>query len=145
MYSDNNVYYDRNKEVNEAIAAGEQALYALREADRKLESAGNWGIVDMIGGKGIAGIFKHARISGARNCINDAQTALRKFSNELRDVREIESLSVDIGDFLTFADFFFDGLFADFIVQNRIREAQGKIRQAIGQVEDMLRRLRGWT
>ena len=35
--------YDRNREIDEAIRAGERALDSLHEAQRQLHSAGNWG------------------------------------------------------------------------------------------------------
>lgn len=35
--------YDRDKEVREAEIAGERALSSLREADKQLGSARNWG------------------------------------------------------------------------------------------------------
>ncbi len=33
--------YDRDKEIHEAVRAGERALDSLREAQRQLNSAGN--------------------------------------------------------------------------------------------------------
>lgn len=39
--------YDRNKEIMEAIAAGERALSSLRAAQDSLNSARGWGILDM--------------------------------------------------------------------------------------------------
>lgn len=33
------------KEMNEAIQAGERALYSLKNAEEKLNSAENWGIL----------------------------------------------------------------------------------------------------
>ena len=38
------------KEISEAIAAGEQVLSSLREAQRQLDSAAGWGLWDMLGG-----------------------------------------------------------------------------------------------
>ena len=46
-----------------------------------------------------------------------------------------------IGGFLTFADFFFDGFLADFLVQSRIHGAIDRLEQACRQVEDVLYRL----
>ena len=43
-------YYNRDKEIREAIEAGERALVSLRRADEKLSSARTWGIIDLIGG-----------------------------------------------------------------------------------------------
>ena len=48
---------------------------------------------------------------------------------------------VRIDGFLTFADFFFDGFLADFLVQQRINEARSQLDRACRQVEDVLRQL----
>ena len=42
--------YDFEKEKYEAIQAGERALVSLREAQNQLNSAKNWGVVDLLGG-----------------------------------------------------------------------------------------------
>ena len=42
--------YNLQKEMSEAIQAGENALCSLRAAREELQKAGNWGIVDLFGG-----------------------------------------------------------------------------------------------
>ena len=42
--------YDIEKEKREAIEAGQRALSSLRTAEENLNSAKNWGLVDMFGG-----------------------------------------------------------------------------------------------
>ena len=133
--------YNRDREIGEAVEAGERALRSLRDAKRSLDSARGWGIVDMIGGRGFSGMMKHVKIGDARSSVNRAKADLDRFSRELADVRDIQGLDIEIGNFLTFADFFFDGFIADIMVQSKIREAQDKIDDAINQVEAMLRRL----
>lgn len=134
--------YNRDREIREAISAGERALRSLQDAKRSLGSARGWGIVDMIGGRGFSGLMKHVKVGDARNSLNQAKADLDRFSRELSDVRDIQGLDIEIGNFLTFADFFFDGFLADVMVQSKIRQAQDKIDDAIDQVESMLRRLR---
>ena len=134
--------YNRDREIREAINAGERALSSLRDAKRSLGSARGWGIVDMIGGRGFSGLMKHVKVGDARNSLNQAKADLDRFSRELSDVRDIQGLDIEIGNFLTFADFFFDGVFADIMVQSKIRQAQDKIDDAIDQVESLLRKLR---
>ncbi|MDD6666400.1 MAG: hypothetical protein PUE58_00290 [Lachnospiraceae bacterium] len=137
----NNVY-DRDKEINEAIRAGEKALSSLHEAERQLKSAGNWGLVDIFGGDTISGLMKHMKINNASRCVDDARSDLAYFRDELGDIQGIENMNIDVGGFLTFADFFFDGFVADIFVQSKIREGQRQVREAIQRVEDILRRLR---
>lgn len=138
-----NSTYDRDKEIREAIRAGERALDSLKEAQRQLQSAGNWGLIDIFGGNTISGLMKHMKINNASRCIDDARRDLAYFRDELGDIRDIENLNVDVGGFLTFADFFFDGFVADIFVQSKIRKGQEQVREAIWRVEDILRALRG--
>ncbi len=67
---------------------------------------------------------------------------LRIFQKELRDVEAIQNQHIDIGGFLTFADFFFDGLIADWLVQSKIQNARKQVADAISQVEWILGSLR---
>lgn len=131
------------KEVEEAIQAGERALESLRTAKEKLQSARSWGIFDMLGGGLITDLIKHSRINEATACLEDAKYELQRFQRELSDVRTYAGLRIDIGGFLSFADFFFDGLIADYLVQTRINEAREEVDDAIRHVEAILRQLRG--
>ena len=137
--------YDRNKEIREAIRAGERALDSLQEANRQLNSAGNWGLVDIFGGNTISGLMKHMKVNNASRCVDDARRDLATFRDELGDIRDLENLNVDIDGFLTFADFFFDGFVADIFVQSKIRKGQQQVREAIRRVEDILSTLRIYT
>lgn len=134
--------YDMDREVQEAIDAGEQALRSLRTAREKLNSAGNWGLLDIFGGDTISGLMKHKKIGDAERYIDDAKRDLRCFSRELGDVRGIENLNINVGDFLTFADFFFDGFLADVMVQSKINNAKKEVDEAIRRVEGVLVKLR---
>ena len=55
------VSYDL-REVNQAIDAADDALYHLGRARKCLNSAGNWGLVDIFGGDLISGFMKHANL-----------------------------------------------------------------------------------
>lgn len=134
--------YDRDKEIQEAVRAGERALTSLREAERQLNSAGNWGLVDIFGGNTISGLMKHMKVNNASRCVDDARRDLAAFRNELGDIRDIENLNIDMDGFLTFADFFFDGFVADIFVQSKIRKGRQQVREAIWRVEDILNQLR---
>ena len=134
--------YNRETEIREAIVAGERALQSLKEAKSSLGSARNWGLFDLFGGRTINGLMKHVKIGDAKSSLNQAKYDLERFSRELSDVRDLQGLDIEIGDFLTFADFFFDGFLADIMVQSKIKQAQQKIDDAIYRVETVLDRLR---
>ncbi|MBO6163478.1 MAG: hypothetical protein J6N77_00355 [Lachnospiraceae bacterium] len=132
---------DRNREIQEAIQAGEYALSCLRDARSELNSAGNWGLLDLFGGGMISGMMKHARIDDAKRSMRRAQQALNSFRKELQDVDNM-SLGGDIDGFMTFADFFFDGFLVDMLVQSKIARAKEQVDDAIRRVEDMVYTLR---
>ena len=134
--------YDFEKERNEAILAGERALDSLRAARDELNSAGNWGIVDLLGGGLISGLVKHSKMSNAQNYMEQAKWNLQNFSRELQDVNMVHNLNLALGDFLTFADFFFDGIVADWLVQDRSNETKRQVEDAIRHVETILGQLR---
>ncbi len=123
---------ERN-EICEALSAADDALRHLRSAQKYLGSAGNWGLADMFGGGTIITMVKHGKLANAEREVQEAKYALQKFSKELRDVSGYSS--IHIGDFLTFADFFFDGVVADVMVQSKISNAKRQCADAIRQVE----------
>ena len=131
--------YNAEMERQEAIRAGERALTSLHDAEHYLGGARLWGIVDMFGGGGLSGLIKHAEICKATQSVERAKSDLRLFQKELRDV---DAIRIDIGGFLTFADFFFDGIIADWLVQSKIQEARRQVADAINQVEWILGSLR---
>ncbi len=133
--------YEIEKEVREALHAGEQALMSLQEAQRYLNSAGNWGIVDILGGGLITDLIKHSKMNNAQQCMETAKRDLRQFQQELDDVDEYLP-NINVGDFLTFADFFFDGFITDIFVQSRISDSKKQVAEAIFQVESIVNRLK---
>ncbi|MBQ8108795.1 MAG: hypothetical protein IJ124_01370 [Clostridia bacterium] len=127
-----------DQEIREARQAGIRALNSLRQAQRHMDSARSWGIFDMLGGGMISSLIKHSKLDDAQRCVEQAQDDLRDFCRELEDV---DMPDVRIDDLLTFADFFFDGFLADFLVQQRINEARARLEQICRQVEEILYRL----
>lgn len=130
------------KEMNEAIQAGERALSSLRTAQSQLNGAKNWGIFDMFGGGLLSSAIKHSKINNASKCVEEAKRDLLVFQRELKDVHIPMNLRMEVGSFLSFADFFFDGFLADYLVQSKIAEAKEQIDDAIRIVENILRDLK---
>lgn len=87
-------------------------------------------------------MMKHSRMNDAKVLMEDARADLLIFQRELRDVHVPTELRMEVGSFLTFADFFFDGLVADYLVQSKIAEAREQVNDAILQVERLLYSLR---
>lgn len=133
---------DMQREVREAISAGERALQSLRSAQSELNSAGNWGIADMLGGGLITTMVKRSKMDNAVSHMESAKNSLRTFQRELRDVTVHADLNLNVSGFLSFADYFFDGILADYLVQSRINDAKNQVEQAIRQVQSILNDLR---
>lgn len=140
MYNMNTYNYEQERQ--EAIDAGERALESLRLAKSELNSARTWGVFDLFGGGLISTLVKHSKMGHAQEYLEQAKRDLYRFSEELKDIDMYDQINVQAGDFLTFADFFFDGVIADWLVQDKINKARYQIDEAIGKVEQVLRRLR---
>lgn len=130
------------REMKEAIAAGERALSSLRMAQGKLNSAGNWGIFDMIGGGMFSTMIKRSKMDDARRLMETAKSDLKQFQRELKDVNIPLDMRMEVGSFLSFADFFFDGFVADYLVQSKISDAKEQVSDAIFRVEQILNELK---
>ena len=124
------------KEIREAIDAADNALYWLHEAQKQLRSAGNWGIVDMVGGGMLSTFIKRDKMQQARVSMENAKAALQSFNKEVRDVNQTMGLGFDM-DFVGFADYFLDGFLVDFFVQGKIADARVQVEEAIGKVVDL--------
>lgn len=111
------------KELEEAIHTGEAAEQALADAVESLESAEGWGTFDLFGGGAITGLIKHNHIDQATELIHAAQSKMRSFQKELLDLDENADIQVEISGLLKFADFFLDGIIADWLVQGKIRDS----------------------
>ena len=129
------------REIQEAIQAGLAAQRALEEMSGDLSGAENWGVWDMVGGGIMATFAKHGCLDDAQDAAYEARRALSRFRTELADVSSEQVPDVELGDFAVFADYFFDGLFADLFVQSRIREAQEQVEAVTQRVERLIVRL----
>ena len=134
--------YNREKEIREAMNAGQEALNYLTQARESLNSAGNWGLFDIFGGGTIATFMKHSKMNNAERLVQDARYALKRFQRELMDVDNVAEFHIETSDFLSFADYFFDGIIADWLVQSRISDAKKQVDNAIQKVNYIMNQLR---
>lgn len=133
---------DYRREIREAMQAGQEALNCLNEAKDCLNSAGNWGIVDMLGGGILTTLIKRSKMKDADALVQQARSAMKRFQKELMDVDNIPEFRIETGDFLTFADYFFDGIVADWLVQSKINDARRQVENAIVKVNYIMGQLR---
>ncbi len=78
---DNNQY---RIELQEAIAAADDALDSLDCARKALGGARLWGVFDILEGGLFSTLIKRSKMNDAEGYMRDAQTALHRFARELR-------------------------------------------------------------
>lgn len=128
------------REVEEAIDAGEKVLGVLHEMLDALSSAQGWGTWDMLGGGFFSTHMKHERINESKHYAQEVQYYLRAFQRELADVDRglLRDVHLEVGGFLGFADYFFDSLIVDWVVQSKINHSLRKAEELYQQVEGVL-------
>lgn len=135
---------NNRQEVREAIAAADMAIMSLERARKELDSARRWGLWDIFGGGLLSTLGKHSRMDEANAAMNEAKRHLRNLKRELLDVRVSEDFKLDVGNFLSFADYFFDGFVADFMVQSKINDALEQVEEAITKIRNIRGTLNGF-
>ena len=133
---------NESTEIREAIAAGEKALNSLYLAQEKLKSARSWGMFYLFGGGLLSDMIKHSKMNDASKYMEEAKRQLQIFQKELKDTKLSVDLRMEVSSFLSFADFFFDGLIADYMVQSKISSAREQVDDAIVMVTDVLNALK---
>lgn len=134
---------DQLKEINEAVAVIDRILPLLNEAKGKLKSARNWGFVDMMGGGLFTNLIKHAKINSAASSMNQVSYLLGELKRELGDIDFPSNYQMNTGGFATFADFFFDGIFADAYMQGKIFDSIDTVNNLESRLRDLRSRLVG--
>lgn len=131
----------REKELQEAIQAGYDALSDISSIESTLSSAEGWGTWDVFGGGLISDMAKYSHLDDAQQQINGLQRSLSRFRTELADVDIRTGIQIEVDSFLRFADYFFDNIFTDWAVLDRIRHTQSQIHEVDGSVRTILSRL----
>lgn len=130
------------QELKEAVAAGKKALATVEEILEHLEEAEGYGYWDVFSNGVIPDLMKHSELDDAQEKIEQLQIELHRFKTELADVEIQADIQVTVNGFLKFADFFFDGLFADWAVVDRIETAQKQVEGTKKQIKKVLSMLK---
>ncbi len=133
---------NNQKEIKEAIHAGNEVSSHIERALESLDKAEGWGTYDLLGGGLIADLAKHSHIDDAKGEADQIQWKLSQFRTELADVKIYNDIHFETDGFGKFADFFFDGLIADWCMQSRINESADSIRRVQEQVRTVLFKLK---
>lgn len=126
------------KEIEEAENVGRELIEVIEAAEDSLSSAKNWGIMDIAGGDLISSMVKHSKIDDAENHFRRISNLLMTFNKELGDVKVA---SITFSSTTMAFDLFFDNIFTDFSVQNKINNALNDAGDLRRNVEEILNNL----
>lgn len=133
---------NQKKEIREALDVGQTVLGSTNSILSSLDSAEGWGTWDLLGGGLISDLAKHSQLDEAQKQVEQLQAELRRFKTELTDVTICADIQVNIDGFLGFADYFFDGLFADYAVLDKINQSQNQVKNTKCQIEHVIKHLK---
>lgn len=130
------------KEIKEAVVAGKAVLDALLRASESLEKAENWGNWDLwMNGGLLSTHMKHSHIDDARDAIHAANHYLKSFNKELADLNKTVNVHFEMDGFVKMADYWFDGLIVDWVVQGRIKNSQEQTLDALNKMRPIVTKL----
>lgn len=124
----------RRRELLEAQDAGRQALGSIQSALGSLDSAAGWSTWDVLGGGLISDVMKYSHMDEAQRLMESAQSALRRYQAELADVAMTASFDLQPGGLTRTMDIFFDNIFSDWAVRDRIGQSSNHLAYVENQV-----------
>ena len=130
-------------QVSEAINLTNQILGYVEQAERSLSSARNWGFFDVLGGGFIPDLIKHSKLNRARDAMDSVNYLMQRLQQVLGSIQLPADYRMQIGNFSTFADFFFDGVFADVYMVSKIMQSLDEVRNLKHKLYDLKARLEG--
>lgn len=124
-------------QIGKAVNIINRLLPLLDEAERNLSSARNWSIFDVLGGGFIVDLFKHSKLSKAQGNMEQVNSLMNELSCILRGINIPADCTMEVGNFVTFADFLFDGFFVDAYVTSKIMGSIDQVRKMKTKLSDL--------
>lgn len=128
------------REVTEALTAAAAALSALAAVKERLDSASGWSTYDtFFGGGAISSSIKHQRMDEAAQAAAFADHRLAILRTELADVQGLGVTAPQLAmtSMTRFVDVWFDNIFTDLAVRDRIQTAQRNVQHALNIVQQV--------
>ncbi len=133
------------REMAEALQAAGNARHALAEVQKQLGKASDWSTYDtFFGGGALSSVMKHDRLDDAAKAAAHADRCLAVLRTELADVPDLPVTAPELAvDGLTrFVDVWFDNIFTDLAVGDRIKKAKRSVARCLQLVDEVENRLR---
>lgn len=126
------------KELNEAIRAGENVLQVIDHVLSELDSADSMATWDMFTDSFFIDLMKYNKIDEAERRLTRLERALDRYQKELKDVDLQTSIAYEeIGQMNRAFDIFFDNIFSDWNTKNKIQRNIQMIEDMLYEVEDV--------
>ena len=131
----------REQDLEEAITAGTNVLRIASDVMNSLRNVENLSYLDRLGHNPLTDIAKHETLDEAQKNVELLQVELQKFNKELSDIPSRESMQGSIDRMLKFSDDFFENLFMDVTVPERLRQSYAQVEHTLDPALGILRQL----
>lgn len=121
-------------ELEEALDVGYRAFDLIESIVSELQEAYNYAEMDLYMKGYWVEMQKHEHIHNAENIIENLRNELRRFKTELADVNIEGDIQIEMDDFSEFADWFFDNIFTDWDIKDKIANSLSQADETRGQI-----------
>lgn len=128
-------------QVTNALRTVKTLIPLVEDAERQLKSARNWSFLDVLGGGFVVDLIKHYKLGKAGNTMEDVNCLLQELSSQLQSISIPVDYRMQMGGFLTFADFMFDGFFVDAYMASKILSSIDQVQKLEQRLYELQRRL----
>ena len=132
---------DNTLQINRALTLTDQLIGCLDDAERQLSSARNWGFLDVLGGGFIVDLIKHSKLRNAQTTMEHVNSIMQQLQQVLGSISIPGDYRMEIGNFATFADFFFDSGIVDVYMTAKIMNSLSEVRRLKDKCYELKRRL----
>lgn len=129
-------------ELEEALDVGYRAIDTSDCIISELTEADNLANLDVFMDSMLVDLSKREHIESAQGLVGNLQTELRRFKTELADVQIQGNIQIEIDDFSMFADWFFDNIFTDWDIKEKIERSLEQAKETRKQIADTINLLK---
>lgn len=116
-------------QIQNALQTVERLIPLVEDAERNFKSARNWSFLDVLGGGFLTDLMKYHKLNKASDSMNEINYLMQELSDELGSLEIPGDYRMQLGGFLTFADFFFDGIFVDAYMASKIMNSLEEVQK----------------
>lgn len=132
-------------EMNQAMQAADAARQALSVVEDKLGSASGWNTYDtFFGGGMLATAMEHSRLDDAAAAAAEADRRMAVLRTDLTELDQVAETSpmITLSSATRFVDLWFNNIFTDLAVRDRIQQGQQNVAQSLQMVGTIEGRLK---